>query len=154
RKKVIAFVRRSDRPVVDSLSPLMNLLNANSYQKGGWILHMLRREIGDSLFHLFIKTYYDRYKGKNADTNDLLKVGEEISQRDLDQFFQEWLYTPGIPQLNIQWKYDEKNKEVSVTVSQEQKQAVFQFPLKLKLATDNNSTIETLNITKQNETFT
>jgi aminopeptidase N len=78
RKKVIAFARRSERPVVDSLSPLMKLLNANSYQKGGWILHMLRREMGDSLFHLFIEAYYDRYKGKNADTNDLLKVAEEI----------------------------------------------------------------------------
>jgi len=153
RKRVISFARRSDRPIVDSVSPLLKLLNANSYQKGEWVLHMLRRQIGDSLFHLFIKTYYDRYKGKNADTNDLLKVAEEISHKDLRQFFQQWLYTSGVPQLNIQWKYDEKVKEVSVTVNQEQKQGVFQFPLKMRLGTDNNSTIKTLNITKQTETF-
>jgi len=153
RKRVISFARRSDRPVVDSVSPLMKLLNANSYQKGEWILHMLRRQIGDSLFHLFIKTYYDRYKGKNADTNDLLKVAEEISRKDLRQFFQQWLYTPGVPQLNIQWKYDAKNKEVSIVVNQEQKQGVFQFPLKMKLEARDNSTIETLNITKETEIF-
>jgi aminopeptidase N len=155
RKKVIAFARRSERPVVDSLSPWMKLLNANSYQKGGWILHMLRRQMGDSLFHLFIEAYYDRYKGKNADTNDLLKVAEEISHKDLHQFFQEWLYTPGIPQLEIQWKYNGKDKTVSVTINQIQSQPAFEFPLDLELETKTSkATMTTLNITKRTETFT
>jgi aminopeptidase N len=154
-KKVIAFTRRSERPVVDSLSPLMKLLNANSYQKGGWILHMLRRQMGDSLFHLFIETYYDRYKGKNADTNDLLKVAEEISHKDLHQFFLQWLYTPGIPQLEIQWKYNGKDKTVSITVNQIQPQPAFEFPLEIALETKTTKEkITTLNITKRTETFT
>ena len=154
RKKVIAFDKRSDRPVVDSLSPLMKLLNANSYQKGGWILHMLRRQIGDSLFHLFIETYYERYKGKNADTNDLLKVAEEISQKDLHQFFQQWLYTPGIPQLEIQWKCNVKNKTVSITVNQIQPQPAFEFPLELAIKTKKTKEkITTLSITKRTQTF-
>jgi aminopeptidase N len=154
RKKVIGFAKRSDKPVVDSLSPLMNLLNANSYQKGAWVLHMLRREIGDSLFHLFIKTYYDRYKGKNADTNDLLKIAEEISHKDLHPFFKQWLYTPGIPQLSIRWKYNESNKTISITVDQLQKQGAFQFPLQIKTEDGQNSKINTLTISKQTETFT
>ena len=155
RKKVIAFARRSERPVVDSLSPLMRLLNANSYEKGGWILHMLRRQMGDSLFHLFIETYYDRYKGKNADTNDLLKVAEEISHKDLHQFFRQWLYTPGIPQLEIQWKYNGKDKTVSITVNQIQPQPAFEFPLDLALETKTTKEkMTTLNITKGTETFT
>jgi len=155
RKKVIAFTRRSERPVVDSLSPLMKLLNANSYQKGGWILHMLRRQMGDSLFHLFIETYYDRYKGKNADTNDLLEVAEEISHKDLHQFFRQWLYTPGIPQLEIQWKYNGKDKTVSITVNQIQSQPAFEFPLDIALETKiTKEKITTLNITKRTEAFT
>jgi aminopeptidase N len=155
RKKVISFARRSERPVVDSLSPLMKLLNANSYQKGGWILHMLRRQMGDSLFHLFIETYYDRYKGKNADTNDLLKVAEEISRNDLHQFFRQWLYTPGVPQLEIQWKYNGMDKTVSITVNQIQPQPAFEFPLELALETKaTKEKMTTLNITKATETFT
>jgi len=154
RKKVIAFDKRSDRPVVDSLSPLMKLLNANSYQKGGWILHMLRRQMGDSLFHLLIETYYERYKGKNADTNDLLKVAEEISRKDLHQFFQQWLYTPGIPQLEIQWKYNVQNKTVSMTVNQIQVQPAFEFPLELAIKTKTTKEkITTLSITKRTQTF-
>ena len=113
RRRVIGFAKRSDKPVVDSISPLMNLLDANSYQKGGWILHMLRRQMGDSTFHTFIRTYYDHYKGSNANTNDLEQIAEEVSHKDLHTFFKQWLYTPGIPQLMIQWKYDEQNKTVS-----------------------------------------
>ena len=155
RKRVIAFVKRSERSVVDSVSPLMQLLNANSYQKGGWILHMLRRQIGDSLFHLFIDTYYDRYKGKNAETNDVLKVAEEISQKDLHRFFRQWLYTPGIPQLEIQWKYNEKDKTVSITINQTQAQQPFEFPLELSVESKTTKEkLTTLNIAKRTETFT
>jgi aminopeptidase N len=133
----------------------MKLLNANSYQKGGWILHMLRRQMGDSLFHLFIETYYDRYKGKNADTNDLFKVAEEISHKDLHQFFLQWLYTPGIPRLEIQWKYNAKDKTVSITINQVQPQPAFEFPLDIRIETKTTKEkMTTLNITKGTETFT
>ena len=132
----------------------MDLLNANSYQKGAWVLHMLRRQIGDSAFHLFIKKYYDRYKGKNADTNDLVAVAGEVVNKDLKSFFRQWLFTPGIPQLNIKWKYDEKEKKVLVTIDQIQKQGAFQFPFQLQWQTaSGKSSTETLNITKQTETF-
>jgi len=152
RKTAIDFARHSNRPVVDSLSFLMNLLNANSYQKGGWILHMLRREMGDTLFRKFIRTYYDRYKGTNADTDDLEKIAEEVSKKDLHQFFKQWLYTPGIPQLNIRWLYNEKDKTVAITIEQVQKQMAFGFPLQIKSEGD-KSEIFTLNITRRIETF-
>ena len=153
RRRVISFAKRSDKPVVDSISSLMNLLDANSYQKGGWILHMLRRQMGDSTFHTFIRTYYDHYKGSNANTNDLEQIAEEVSQQDLHTFFKQWLYTPGIPQLTIQWKYDDQKKNVLVTVNQTQSEGAFQFPLQIKLESRDTSKITTLNITKQTETF-
>jgi aminopeptidase N len=151
---VINFAKTSDRPVVDSVSSLMQLLNANSYQKGAWILHMLRKQVGDSAFHLFIKTYYDRYKGKNASTEDLETVAEETTHKELKQFFKQWLYTPGIPQLTIQWKYDIKTNNLFITVNQTQKQGPFQFPLEIKLDAGNKPVFRTLSITKQKETFT
>ena len=153
RQKVIDFTKRSNRPVVDSVSQLMSLLNANSYQKGGWILHMLRHEMGDSVFQKFIRTFYDRFKGKNADTNDLEKIAEEVSNKDWNQFFKQWLYTPGIPLLDIQWKNNEKDSTVSITVTQVQSQSAFQFPLQMKLVAAQGSEIKTLNIAKQSETF-
>ena len=155
RNEVVEFVKTSTRPVVDSVSSYMQLLNANSYQKGAWVLHMLHSQMGDTAFHRFIRIYYDRFKGKNADTEDLRAVAEEVSHKNLHAFFRQWLYSPGIPQLNVQWKYDEKDKSVSITVIQEQKQGIFEFPLKVQLQFANSKTdqVEILNISGQTETF-
>ena len=84
----------------------MKLLNANSYQKGGWILHMLRSQLGDSVFWKSIRKYYATYAGRNADTRDLQKVFEKVSGKNLKQFFNQWLYTTGQPELEITWRYD------------------------------------------------
>ena len=51
RDQVIRFYLRSPRPVIDTtITNLMRLLSANSYQKGAWVLHMLRNELGDESF--------------------------------------------------------------------------------------------------------
>ncbi|MGH2553264.1 MAG: M1 family metallopeptidase [Chitinophagaceae bacterium] len=134
RDEIIAFVKSSRKPVVDSVSPYMQLLNTNSYQKGSWVLHMLRRQLGDSVFRKSIRTYYAKFAGKNADTRDLQKVFESVSGKDLDQFFTQWLYTPECPQLEIKWKYLEKEQKLSVTVKQLQ-QTVFQMPLQISIVT-------------------
>ncbi|MGK2860527.1 MAG: M1 family metallopeptidase [Chitinophagaceae bacterium] len=105
RDQVIDFAKKSNRPVVDNDTYFMGLLNANSYQKGGWILHMLRRQLGETVFHKGIKSFYAAYAGKNADTKDLQNIFEKISGRDLSVFFQQWLYTAGIPRLAVSWNY-------------------------------------------------
>ena len=155
RKEALDFGKRWKQPVVDTVSSYMDLLNANSYQKGGWILHMLRRQFGDSTFRKFIRTYYARYAGKNANTEDLRKVAEEISGRNLEQFFRQWLYTTGNPQLQVVWMYYEKNKSLNITVSQKQENSVYKFPLELEIKSPTGSSrTEKLNITKQSEVFT
>ena len=132
----------------------MDLLNVNSYQKGGWVLHMLRRQLGDSLFRKAVRSYYSTYAGKNADSDDLRKIFEQVSGKDLKSFFQQWLYTPGITRLEVLWWHDVKTKKLNVTVSQLQKNAVFKFPLEFIYQTPGSVRTELLNITKQKETFT
>lgn len=133
RQVVIDFARKKLRPVVDSsVTNYMELLNANSYQKGGWVLHMLRRQLGDTIFWKGIQTYYNRFAGKNAVTEDLCKVMEEVSGTNLKPFFKQWLFTAEHPILDITWKYNTAKKEVAITVIQQQ-QPVFTFPLELQL---------------------
>src|SRR5581483_4664886 len=64
RTSVITFEKKRLTPVIDSTvkGDYMTLLNPNSYQKGGWVLHMLRRRTGDSLFWKAISTYYNAYR--------------------------------------------------------------------------------------------
>lgn len=154
REQVIDFSRRSQNPVVDSVSSFRRLLNPNSYQKGSWILHMLRRQMGDSVFHTIIKTFYEQYKGKNADTKDFEIMAEEVSGKKLDTFFHQWLYTAAIPHLHISWFYSEENKMIHVTVEQKQEGAPFNFPLEIAFKNKTGDTqIKKLNINRSKETF-
>ena len=147
KKAVFNFAKYSDNPVVDSLSTLRNLLNANSYQKGGWVLHMLRHQI--------IRSYYETYKGKNADTKDFQAIAEKISGKDLGYFFKQWLYTGSIPHLNIEWSYDDAQKILSVTVEQTQNTEPFIFPLDITIeSSPGKSQTQTLAIDKKMQTFT
>jgi len=155
RNEIIDFVRSSPKAVVDSVTPSLQLLNANSYQRGSWVLHMLRRQFGDSIFQLSIRTYYDQYKGKNADTKDLQAVFEKVSKSKLDTFFRQWLYTAAIPKLDINWKYDKTGKKLLISIKQLQKSSPFSFPLAVYIQPggSTNASVQFVTVNKEQETF-
>ncbi|MBL7742230.1 MAG: M1 family metallopeptidase [Chitinophagaceae bacterium] len=152
REQVIDFARSSEQAVVDTISPYMKLLNANSYQKGGWVLHMLRRQLGDSVFRSLIKNYYASYAGKNADTKDFQKICEHTSGKSLETFFRQWLYTPGLPKLEIKWKYDAKKKIVVLSIDQLQKD-LFDFPLEIEIQSAKGKRQQSLRVSKRSQLF-
>lgn len=153
RGQVIQFARGNNKTVVDETQDYMELLNANSYQKGSWILHMLRKELGDSIFHKGIRSYYASYAGRNADSKDLQVAFEKVSGKDLAVFFKQWLYMPGLPLLDIKWG-NMAEGSVLVRVKQLQKNG-FQFPLELALQTVTGKVyIEKLNIHNADQSFT
>jgi aminopeptidase N len=128
RLAVVSFATEKPGPVVDSVSGFMDLLNANSYQKGSWVLHMLRYRLGDQTFWKGIQQYYKMYAGKNARTADFQKIMEQVSGQNLRQFFYQWLYVAGQPELEVSWKYNAGKKRVTITVVQQQKMP-FEFPV-------------------------
>ena len=139
RRQVIAFAKQKAVPVIDTtVKDYMELLNANSYQKGGWILHMLRRSVGDSIFWKGIRTYYDQYAGKNASSDDFRKVMEEVSKKELKTFFNQWLYRPQHPQLTITWQYHPDRKKVWFNIQQS---SPFEFPLEVAIVENGQSKI-------------
>ena len=147
RDKVIDYSKESKKAVVDTEeTDYMKLLNPNSYPKGGWVLHMLRGELGDSVFWRSIRKYYATYAGSIADTRDLQKVFEDVSGKNLKQFFDQWLYTTGQPELEITWKYD-VNKSLVIDVKQLQKN-IFKFPLAFKINYSSGSKKEKVYIDK------
>jgi aminopeptidase N len=135
RTKILEFESEKSMAVVDSsVSDYMELLNANSYQKGSWILHMLRKKLGDSVFWKGIQLYYKIFAGKNAVSSDFQKIMESVSGQNLQQFFYQWLYIPGQPKLSASWKYETSKKSISLTIEQTQKIA-FVFPIKVSIYT-------------------
>lgn len=154
RNLIVDYSRKKNTPVIDTTTrDYMKLLNPNTYQKGGWVLHMLRMELGDSIFHQAIRQYYVRYAGHTAGTEDLQEVFESVSGQNLHQFFKQWLYTAGHPILTITWKFDPAAKLVTGTILQTQKDP-YSFPLDLSLVMNKKENIRhTLPINTSMTTF-
>lgn len=132
RKQVIQFYDRQATPIVEQdPKNLMNLLNPNSYQKGAWVLHMLRNKIGDEAFFKGIRNYYEKYQFGNAKSADLQKEMESASGTDLMTFFMQWLYEAGQPELYLEWK--QKKSKAHISVRQQQNHFLFEFPLEVRL---------------------
>ncbi len=141
RDQVIDFYDSYQHPVVDtSYSNLMDLLNANAYQKGGWVLHMLRRKLGDELFFRGIKHYYARNEISIASSAEFQKAMEEVSGQKLDDYFKQWIYAGGHPILDV--KGTPNGKSYALVVRQIQTESPFQFPLTVKFVLDHGQTIE------------
>ncbi|GAB4025736.1 M1 family metallopeptidase [Spirosoma koreense] len=145
--------------IIDSTTTnLMDLLNPNAYQKGGWVLHMLRSELGDETFWKGIRAYYATYRNKNAQTSDLQAVMETVSGKKLGSFFQQWLYQPGYPDIVWGSRYDAAKKSLVIDVRQIQKTgAYFTIPLTFSIRGSNGREIQRtarLTMNEPTQTFT
>ena len=104
--------------VHDGLDDMGGIFNGMQYQKGGWVLHMLRGEIGTEAFWAGIRSYYARYRDSNASSDDLRRVMEEVSGRELGWFFDQWLRRPGSPVIEGWWGYEDDAVVIEVTQTQ------------------------------------
>ncbi len=153
RNQVVAFSKKERVPIVNpQVEDYMKLLNANSYQKGGWVLHMLRKEVGDDLFWKAVRTYYDQYKLSNAFTEDLKNVFEAVSGKDLDQFFNQWVMQAGQPEIEASWTF--KDGTLNIEINQQQ-QEEFNFNLEVEIIYANGKTeMRTIQMNRKSQTWT
>jgi aminopeptidase N len=103
-----------------------------SYNKGGAILHMLRKYLGDDAFFLGLKTYLTEFKFQAAEVHQLRLVFEKITGKDLNWFFNQWYFGAGHPNIEISYDYNTLRKTVTVNVGQLQT-TPFQFPLAIDI---------------------
>ncbi len=125
-------------PAASSGAPLADpapgdLFGFDSYTKGAWVLHMLRQQIGDEAFFRLLPAYHARFRDGVASSADFQQIAEEISGQDLDEFFEQWVYGRGIPELDVYWRQVEGGVEVQVCQRQAQT-----FTLALDLALEND----------------
>ena len=130
RQQIFKAPEVASRPVIDTTqTDLMALLNTNSYQKGGWTLHMLRTLVGDSAFFRGLRSYYLANRHSNALTDDLRRAVEASSGRPLGWFFDQWLRRPGFAEVSTSWRYDAAQRRVTATVAQGTRFGAYRFPL-------------------------
>jgi aminopeptidase N len=130
---------RYRRPVVCATwgAPI-DLFDRHLYEKGAWVLHMLRAELGDAAFWAGVRDYLARHRGRSVETRDLVRALEDASGRSLGAFFKQWVYQAGHPELELEARYDAGAALLHVTVRQTQPvDAVtpnFRLPLALSVA--------------------
>ncbi len=96
------------------------LFTGTVYDKGAWVLHMLRWELGDSIFFNILREYYEKFKYSNASTEDFKNVCESISGVNLTKFFNQWLNGTGKIELNYKWNSKRIANEFETIIKLEQ----------------------------------
>lgn len=95
-----------------------DMFDSHSYAKGGCVLHMLRKYVGDKAFFASLKQYLETNKYKSVEIHDLRLAFEEITGEDLNWFFNQWFLSSGHPNLEFNYGYNDSLKQQSVTVYQ------------------------------------
>ena len=111
-----------------------------AYQKGGWVLHMLRTELGEEMFRKCVRTYLERHALSSVVTEDFRSVIEELTGRSYDRFFDQWIYHGRHPDVKVNYEWSEKDKLAKVSVEQthevSDKVMLFHFRTKIRFVID------------------
>jgi len=130
--------------VHDNLSDISKVIanNAQVYQGGAQVLHMLRGLLGDERFWAGIKLYYSRFRNSNATSDDFRHAMEDAcvnagncpdDLRDLSWYFREWLNRGGVLQLKGGWHYDAAAKQLTITLDQAQTTGLYRMPIEVAI---------------------
>jgi aminopeptidase N len=131
--------------------------DGNAYNKAGWVLYMLRRQIGEDTFYRGVKHYLEVNRGKNVVTSDLAKAIEEATQTNVDQFFNQWLYGAGGPKFELSYTFDNEKHQVILTVKQTQKiegrVGLFRVPAEVEITTVSGPKLYDVTVSRDHQTF-
>ena len=141
------YARRNHVPIHDTTTQdLMALLNENNYQKGAWVLHMLRKQLGDEAFFKGVRNYYNDHREATATTEDLRSALEKSSGKDLKEFFARWIYGAGHPRYELSWGSMERASTASLVVrlNQLQEGEPFLDPVPIEFTVNGKAELRTI----------
>jgi aminopeptidase N len=130
----------------------------NAYDKGAWVLNMLRNQLGEDAFYYGLKHYLEVNRGKNVVTADLTKAMEEATHTNVDQFFSQWIYGAGAPKFDLSYAYDSEKHQVALTVKQVQKVegrvGIFRVPTEVEITNASGPKLYPITVWKTSQIFT
>jgi aminopeptidase N len=145
--RYFAYEKQRNAPIHDTeTQDLMKLLNPNNYEKGALVLHMLRQRLGDEVFFLGLRDYYQAHREANATTEDLRRALEKSSDKNLKDFFARWIYGAGHPRYQVLWQPKERKDVavISVELKQLQDGEAFLDPVPVEFTINGKKRRETI----------
>lgn len=137
-ERYFTFEKQRKAPIHDTeTQDLMKLLNENNYEKGAWVLHMLRLRLGDDTFFRGLRAYYNAHRDANATTEDLRQALENSSERNLSQFFTRWIYGSGHPIYHASWSWKQRTSRggtLTIRLEETQEGAPFLMPMPVEIS--------------------
>lgn len=129
-QRYFKYEKQRAAPIHDTeTQDLMKLLNENNYEKGAWVLHMLRKRLGDEAFFQGLRAYYAAHRDANATTEDLRAALEKSSGKNLKEFFARWVYSAGHPIYELSTRFLGAGQFLTITLKQTQSGEAFLDPV-------------------------
>lgn len=146
---------RYARPIVArKFDAPIDLFDRHLYEKGGLVLHELRRRLGDDDFRAAVRAYVATHEHGAVETVDLARAIERTTGRNVDRFFDEYVHRAGHPQLKIDASYDAAHKRVKLTVKQMQEGEPYELSLPVEVQIGEQAlTAHALKLSQKEHTF-
>jgi aminopeptidase N len=132
-----------------------DMFDSHSYAKGGRVLHMLRKLVGDEAWWASLNHYLTKNKLSDVEVAELRMAFEDVTGQDLMWFFDQWFMQPGHPELQVAHSY--QNGQLGLQVTQTQDTAympVYRLPLQVAVWTGGKKTIYPIVVDRADQTFT
>ncbi|AKF79446.1 peptidase M1 [Myxococcus fulvus 124B02] len=149
---------RYARPIVSRRfhAPL-DVFDRHLYEKGGLVLHELRRRLGDELFFRGLRHYVSRHRHGSVETVDLSRAFEQATGHNLDAFFDQYVFAPGHPELKVEVRHEAEEGRLRLKVRQTQRTdagtPLFRLPLDVVVTVEGKDTRHRLDVTDAEHFF-
>ncbi|MFC1480819.1 M1 family aminopeptidase [Candidatus Neomarinimicrobiota bacterium] len=146
------------RPIVTNVyENAEQMFDRHAYQKGAWVLQMLRYVLGDELWWKAIRHYGAEYREETVETNDFRQAIEDATGQPLEWFFDEWIFSAGHPEYEVSWKWSSKESAVALKVRQVQfvdhVTPLFSMPIKIAVSSAAGTDTTTITVDELEELF-
>jgi len=141
--------------VTNVWSKPIDIFDRHLYQKGGHVLHALRRHLGDTAFFAGLAHYLKTMGGKSAETRDLMRCLEDATGRSLEQFFDQYVLRAGFPALEVSSEHEAGVLRIIVAQTQAKSDGTGAFTCALPITVvgvDGAQSL-TLSLTRSRESF-
>lgn len=131
-----------------------DMFDRHSYNKGGRVLHMLRKYVGDEAFFAALNRYLTQHKYSAAEISELRIAFEDVTGEDLMWFFDQWFLQRGHPELRVTHSY--AGGQIALRVQQLQDSTfspIYRLPLTVTTWVNNQPTDHRITVTKADQTF-
>jgi len=147
------------RPLVQSTyAEPIDIFDRHLYERGSVVLDMLRAQLGDDLWWRTIRAYVERFAGRDVLTHDLQRTIEETTGRNLDWFFDQWVWKGGHPEFKAAYSWDAAHSAATLTLEQTQQPdgqltSVYRVPMEVGFMTARGMRVFPIEVTEARQTF-